>query len=176
MRLFYSPDRPRVDDVVTLNANVMDSVGSPLDEGSVTVQAVSPSGKTQTVRLQPGEGDAWGLFVGTFIPTEPGNYRLVASSAETGAMVQTDISVQGVHRERMGRVARFDVLDEISKITLGRLAPVSEAKSLLEYLAALPEPEPPVHRIRLWAHPLWAAALILLLGVFWTARKMIGAV
>ncbi len=176
MRLFYSPDRPQVDDVVTLNANVMDSFGDPLDEGSVTVQAISPSGKTQTIRLQPGEGDAWGLFVGSFIPEQPGNYGLVASSAETGATVQADMSVQGVHRERKGQVARFDVLDEIAKITLGRLAPVSDARDILGYLAALPEPEPTVHRVRIWAHPLWAAALILLLGVFWTARKMIGAV
>jgi hypothetical protein len=176
MRLFYSPDRPRVDAVVTLNANAMDSGGSPLDEGSVTVQAISPSGKTQSIRLQPGEGDAWGLFVGSFVPAEPGRHHLVANSAETGATVETDISVQGVNRERIGRVARFDVLDEIAKITLGRLAPVSEAHSLLARIAALPEPEPTVHRTRLWAHPLWAAALILLLGVFWTARKMIGAV
>lgn len=176
MRLFYSPDRPRVDDVVTLNANVMDSFGGPLDEGSVTVQAISPAGKTQTVRLHPGEGDAWGLFVGSFVPEEPGTYRLVASSAETGATVQADISVQGVHRERKGRVARFDVLAEIAEITLGRSATVSNVQSLLGYLAALPEPAPTVHRIRLWAHPLWAASLILLLGVFWTARKMIGAV
>jgi len=176
MRLFYSPDRPRVDGSVTLNANVMDSFGAPLEDGSVTVQVTAPSGKEQTVRLQPGEGDAWGLFVGSFTPEEAGSYRLVASCAETGATVQTDVSVQGVTRERVGRVARFDVLDEIAKITLGRLAPVSEAQDLLAHIDALPEPEPTVHRTRLWAHPLWAAALILLLGVFWTARKMIGAV
>ena len=175
MRLFYSPDRPHVDDVVTLNANVMDSLGGPLDEGSVVVQAISPSGKTQTIRLQPGERDAWGLFVGSFIPKEPGNYRLVASSAETGASVQTDLSVQGLNRERKGRLARFDVLDEIARITQGKLAPISEVRSLLDYLATLPEPEPTVHRTRIWSHPLWAGFLVLLLGVFWTARKMMGA-
>ncbi len=175
MRLFYSPDRPHVDDVVMLNANVMDSLGGPLDEGLVVVQAISPSGKTQTIRLQPGEKDAWGLFVGSFVPKEPGNYRLVASSAETGASIQTDLSVQGLNRERRGRLARFDVLDEIAKITEGKLVPVSEVRSLLDYLATLPEPEPTVHRIRIWAHPLWAGLLVLLLGVFWIARKIIGA-
>jgi len=206
MRLFYSPDRPQVDDVVTLNANVMDSLGGPLHEGSVIVQAISPSGKTQTIRLQPGQKDAQGLFVGSFVPKEPGNYRLVANSAEsflggmspfasgkprlshpkdvrvsrseratTGGAVQTDLSVQGLNRERKGRLARFDVLDEIAKITEGRLVPVSEVRSLLAYLATLPEPEPTVHRIRIWSHPLWAGLLVLLLGVFWTARKMTGA-
>ena len=176
MRLFYSPDRPHVDDAVMLNANVNDPLGSPLDKGSVVVQAISPSGKTQTIRLQPGEGDAMGLFTGSFVPKESGNYRLVASSTETGASVQTDLSVQGLNREQQGRLARFEVLDEIAKITDGKLVPVSEVRNLLDYLAVLPEPEPTVHRTRIWAHPLWAGLLILLLGLFWIARKMTGAI
>ena len=176
MRLFYSPDRPHVDDVVMLNANVNDPLGGALDKGSVIVQAISPSGKTQTIRLQPGEGDAIGLFTGSFVPEEFGNYHLVASSTETGASIQTDLSVQGLNREQQGRLARFEVLDEIAKITDGKLVPVSEVRSLLDYLAALPEPEPTVHRTRIWAHPLWAGLLILLLGLFWIARKMTGAV
>ena len=176
MCLFYSPDRPHVDDVVMLNANVNDPLGGALDKGSVIVQAISPSGKTQTIRLQPGEGDAIGLFTGSFVPEEFGNYHLVASSTETGASIQTDLSVQGLNREQQGRLARFEVLDEIAKITDGKLVPVSEVRSLLDYLAALPEPEPTVHRTRIWAHPLWAGLLILLLGLFWIARKMTGAV
>ena len=176
IRLFYSPDRPNVDDVLTLNANAIDNVGGPLDSGSVVVQAISPSGKTQTIRLQPGTEDLAGLFVGSFVPKEPGNYRLVASSSETGASVQTDLSVQGLNREQQGRLARFDVLDEIAKITEGKLVPVSEVPSLLEHLAALPEPAPTVHRTRLWAHPIWAGFLVFLLGAFWVARKMNGAV
>ena len=176
MRMFYSPDRPHVDDVVTLNANVNDPLGAPLDRGSVVVEAISPSGKTQTIRLQPGEGDAIGLFTGSFTPKESGNYRLVASSTETGASIQTDLSVQGLNREQQGRLARFEVLDEIAKITDGKLVSVSEVRSLLDHLAALPEPEPTVHRTRIWAHPLWAGLLILLLGVFWIARKMTGAI
>ena len=176
MRLFYSPDRPHVDDTLILNANVNDTLGAPLDKGKVIVQAISPSGKTQTIRLQPGEGDAVGLFTGSFVPEESGNYRLVASSTETGASVQTDLSVQGLNREQQGRLARFDVLDEITRITDGKLVPVSDVQSLLDSLAALPEPEPTVHRTRIWAHPLWAGLLILLLGVFWVARKLTGAI
>ena len=176
IRLFYSPDRPNVDDVLTLHANAIDNVGGPLDRGSVVVQAISPSGKTQTIRLEPGTEDMTGLFVGSFIPKEPGNYRLIASSSETGASVQTDLSVQGLNREQQGRLARFDVLEEITKITDGKLVSISEVPSLLAYLAALPEPAPTVHRTRIWAHPIWGGFLIFLLGVFWVARKMNGAV
>ncbi|MDE0485175.1 MAG: hypothetical protein OXI67_21580 [Candidatus Poribacteria bacterium] len=176
IRLFYSPDRPHVDDVLTLNANVMDNVGGPLDRGTVTVQAIAPSGKTETIRLQPGIEDALGLFVGTFVPKESGNYRLVATSSETGASVQTDLSVQGLNREQQGRLARFDVLEEISKITSGKLVPIAEVGTLLDHLAALPEPEPIVKRTRIWSHPLWGGLIILLLGLFWVARKMAGTI
>ncbi len=176
IRLFYSPDRPHVDDVLTLNANVMDNVGGPLDRGTVTVQAISPAGKTETIRLQPGIEDALGLFVGTFVPKEAGNYRLVATSSETGASVQTELSVQGLNRELQGRLARFDVLEEIAKITNGKLVSIAEVGTLLDHLAALPEPEPIVKRTRIWAHPLWGGLIILLLGLFWVARKMAGTI
>ena len=176
MRLFFSPDRPRVDDVVSLNANVLDGLGGPLNEGSVVVQAISPSGKTKTVRLEPGEKDAWGLFVGSLAPKEPGTYQLLASCAETGASVQADLSVQGLKRERQGRLARYDVLEEIAAITDGKLVPVSEVRSLLDHLATLPEPEPTIRRTRIWSHPLWGGFLIVLMGMFWVGRKMIGAV
>lgn len=176
MRLFYSPDRPQVDDVVTLNANVLDATGGPLAEGTVVVQAIAPSGRTQTIRLRPGEEDAWGLFLGSFAPQEPGLHRLVASCAETGASVETELSVQGLNRERLGRLARFDVLEEIAAVTKGQLVPVSEVDRLLDQLAALPEPEPTVHRTRLWSHPVWGGFLIMLLAAFWTGRKMAGTV
>ncbi|MCP5516616.1 MAG: hypothetical protein H7A45_05060 [Verrucomicrobiales bacterium] len=176
MRLFYSPDRPQVDDVVTLNANVLDAAGGPLAEGTVVVQAVSPAGRTQTIRLRPGEEDAWGLFLGSFAPKEPGVHRLLATCAETGAAVETELSVQGLNRERLGRLARFDVLEEIAAVTKGRLVPVSEVGRLLDFLAALPEPEPTIHRTRLWSHPAWGGFLIMLLAAFWTGRKMAGTV
>ena len=106
------------------------------------MQAISPSGKTDTIRLQPGIKDALGLFVGTFVPKESGNYRLVATSSETGASVQTDLSVQGLNREQQGRLARFDVLEEIAKITDGKLVSIADVGTLLEHLSALPEPDP----------------------------------
>ena len=176
MRLFCSPDRPRLDDEVRLNANVLDAVGGFQESGLVVVQVISPSGKTRSIRLQPGKGDARGLFSGTFVPTEPGNHKLIASSAETATSIQTDLSVQGFNRERRGQLARFDVLEEIATITEGKVVPVSEIQTLLDHLAALPEPEPTIHRTRIWAHPIWGGILIFLMGTFWTGRKLSGGV
>lgn len=176
MRLFFSPERPRVDDQVTLNANVLDELGGFLDEGSVVVETQAPSGKKESIRLQAGEGDARGLFSGTFAPKEPGPYRLIATSEETGASIETDLSVFGAHRERQGRQARFDVLEEIASVTHGKLVDIHEVGQLLQHLRELPEPEPVLHRTRLWAHPVWCGFLIFMMGIFWIGRKMTGTI
>jgi hypothetical protein len=52
----------------------------------------------------------------------------------------------------------------------------SSADTLITKIAAMPDPEPRVRRLRIWAHPFWAIILITLLGLFWTGRKMVGSV
>ena len=174
MRLFYSPDRPEAGNVVTLNANVMSTAGDPLRTGTVVVQTVSPSGQTDSVRLAPAGEDSWGLFTGSFAPTEGGQYKLVTSCAETGGRLETIISVLGQEKELIGQPARVDVLKEIAQVTRGQLTTVSEIQNLVDHIAAMPEPEPIIRRFRLWSHPAWGGLIVLLLGGFWTGRKLAG--
>jgi hypothetical protein len=176
MRLFYSPDRPRTGDTLTLNANVMSVGGEPLQSANVVVQVNAPSGKIETVRLQPGGEEQWGLFTGTFAPAEPGEHRLVMTCAENGGTLETKVTVQGTARERIGEPARHDVLEELARITRGELIASPDPAVLRERLAALPEPEPIERRLRLWAHPVWIGAIVLILTLFWVGRKMAGAV
>lgn len=174
MRLFYSPDRPEAGNVLTLNANVMSTAGDPLRTGTVIVQTVSPSGQTDSVRLAPAGEDSWGLFTGSFTPTEGGQYKLVTSCAETGGRLETTISVQGQERELIGQPTRTDILKEIAQVTRGELSTVSEIQGLVNRIAAMPEPEPIIRRFRLWSHPAWGGLIVVLLGVFWTGRKLAG--
>ncbi|MCH2202049.1 MAG: VWA domain-containing protein [Fuerstiella sp.] len=174
MRLFYLPDRPEADNVLTLNANVMKSTGEPLRDGTVAVQIVAPSGQIESVRLSSAGDDSWGLFSGSFTPKEGGEYELISTCTETGARLETSISIQGRERERVGQPARFDVLKEISEISRGRLTTVSGVEELVGQLSALPEPELITRRVRIWSHPAWGGVLILLLGCFWSARKLAG--
>jgi hypothetical protein len=174
MRLFYSPDRPEASNVVTLNANVMSTAGDPLRAGTVITQIVSPSGQTDSVRLAPAGEDSWGLFTGSFVPTEGGQYKLVTSCAETGGRLETVISVLGQEKELIGQPARVDVLKEIAQVTRGQLTTVSEIQNLVDHIAAMPEPEPIIRRFRLWSHPAWGGLIVLLLGGFWTGRKLAG--
>ncbi|MCR9198056.1 MAG: VWA domain-containing protein [Planctomycetaceae bacterium] len=174
MRLFYSPDRPEAGNVLTLNANVMSDSGEPLREGTVVVQIVSPSGQTDSVRLASVGEDSWGLFSGSFTPEEGGNYSLVTTCSETGSRLETTVAVKGNEKEKIGQPARLDVLREIAEVTRGELTDVSQLNELVDRVAELPEPEPVITRVRIWSHPLWGGALIVLLGAFWTGRKMAG--
>ncbi|MFM7167759.1 MAG: hypothetical protein ACKO3T_21135 [Planctomycetaceae bacterium] len=174
MRLFFAPDRPEAGSAVTLNANVMTATGEPLREGSVTVQAVAPSGATESIRLAPAGQDSWGLFTGDFVPREGGQYVLKAACAETGARLEMRMSVLGQEREQTGQPAKPDVLREISRMTQGESADVTAVQQLVQKLAALPEPEPVIVPLRIWSHPLWGGLIITLLGIFWTARKFAG--
>jgi hypothetical protein len=176
LRLFYSPDRPQVGDVVTLNANAMSSTGEPLQQGTVVVQMESPSGKASSVRLEPGSGDSWGLFHGDFQPEEPGEYKLLVKCAENNGVLEASLNVQGVSREKMGKPARLEVLEEIAKVTEGEMLEAASPADLLAKIASIPDPEPRIRRLRIWASPFWAIFLITLLGLFWAGRKMVGAV
>ncbi len=175
MRLFYSPDRPQLGAGLTLNVNATSAAGEPLREGTVVAQLTAPSGKTSSVRLLSAGEDAWGLFSGVFIPAEPGEYRVLVSCAEAGSRLETRLSIQGSSREVVGRPARHDVLREISQLTRGRMLESADPKALLEAVAALPPQELIERRVRIWAHPLWAGLVILLLGIFWAARKSTGS-
>jgi uncharacterized membrane protein len=175
MRLFYSPDRPRTDAVLTLNANVTSGGGEPLHDGVVIAQVTAPSGKTASVRLLPAGEDAWGLFTGVLKPTEPGEYHVHLACAEAGSALDTTISVQGVSREKVGQPARLDVLREIAQVTRGALLKDADPATVTAAIAALPQPALEERRIQLWAHPLWATTLVLLLGIFWGGRKAAGS-
>ena len=124
----------------------------------------------------PGQGDAAGLFTGSFRPVESGSFTLVANCAETGGQVRSDLAVQGREVERMGRLARFEVLEEISEVTRGRAVGIAQAGLIVEALRALPAAEPVRIRTKIWSHPVWCALLVTLLALFWTARKRVGAV
>ncbi|MEM7146984.1 MAG: hypothetical protein AAF591_17770 [Verrucomicrobiota bacterium] len=175
IRLFYSPDRPRSGDVLTLNVNAISPTGEPLREGTVIAQIASPSGKTSSVRLNPPGAEAWGLFTGVFTPDEAGEHRVQVSCREAGTALDSVIMVQGVSRERRGRAARWDVLGEIAQLTRGEVLGSADPVEVVGAVAAMAEPDPQERRLQLWAHPAWAGILIVFMGVFWAGRKAAGA-
>lgn len=175
MRLFYSPDRPRTGDVLTLNANVMSLTGEPLREGTVIAQIATPSGQVSSVRLLPAGEEAWGLFNGTFTPIEPGEHIIELSCAEAASNLVTKLYIQGTHREKRGQPARVDVLKEIAQFTKGRILDASNPQGIVNAIAAIPDEAMQERRVPIWAHPAWAGLLVFLMSVLWIGRKAAGA-
>ena len=84
--------------------------------------------------------------------------------------------MQGAAAEPVGRPARPEVMEELARVTGGKVIEVSKLEEVVRSLAELPSPAPLVRRLPLWSHPITAAALIGLLGAFWVGRKVIGLV
>jgi len=174
VRLFFTPERPEPGATVTLNANAFDPNGAPLEKGSVAVDLTAPDGRTRRVELQKNES-AWGAFSGRFKVDLPGEWKLraTASGAEDKPL-ETTILAQGVEIEKTGQPARPEVLDEMARVSRGRIIQPAQLGELIREISALPEPRPLETRIPLWSHWATVAGLVGLLGVFWTGRKLNG--
>ena len=175
MRLYYSPEQPRIRQTLTLNANVMESSGEPLSKGDVSLRITPPSGRVSTVRLES-SGEAWGAFAGRYTPTEPGEHKMTMSCKQTGNSLDAVVFVQGDTLEQIGKPARPDVLEEIARITRGEVLSLGQVNDVVQLLAAMPDPEPSVRRVALWSHPVVAGLMVLLLALFWIGRKSVGLI
>jgi len=177
MSLSFAPEQPELGQSLALDARVATSSGEPLVRGEVAARITAPSGKVETVRFLPPAGDAeWGVFAGTFSPREPGRHEVTLTCKETADSLDASFFVQGSAEEGIGGVARPDVIAEIAQVTRGQVVPQEEVAGLVATLAALPEPPPEVRRLQLWCHPVVAATLVGLLGLFWVGRKRQGLV
>ena len=83
--------------------------------------------------------------------------------------------MQGVAAERIGRPARPEVLEEIARVTRGKVIEPDKLDDVVRLLAELPEPPPSVRRVpALVPSRSWPPRIVVLLGVFWVGRKVIG--
>ena len=175
VRLFFNPERPEPGTTVTLNANAFDSNGAPLKDGGVAVDITSPDGRSQRIELQKNAA-TWGAFSGRFKVDVPGAWKIraTASGAENQAL-ETSLLAQGVEIEKIGQPARPEVLEEMAKVSRGRMIQPAQLAKFIQEINALPAPRPLEKRIPLGSHWLTIAALVTLLGTFWIGRKLSGA-
>jgi hypothetical protein len=175
LRMFYTPDRPTTGNVVTLHATVLSADGAPLSDTKVEAEVTTPEGEQLRLQFQA-EGKDWGLYTARFSPERPGSYAIALHCRETAAVLRTQLQVVGAEREVIGRPMRLDVLAELSQVTRGELLTPERLGEIADLVLELPAVEPIVRRQQIWASPWWAATLMTLLAIFWSGRKMIGAI
>jgi hypothetical protein len=175
VRLFFTPERPEPGSTVTINANAFDANGAPLEKGNVAIDLTAPDGRAQRIELQKNES-AWGAFSGRFKVDLPGAWKIraTASGAENKPL-ETTLLAQGVEIEKTGQPARPEVLEEMARVSKGRVIQPAQLGELIKEINALPEPRPLESRIPLWSHWGTLTALIVLFGTFWAGRKLSGA-
>lgn len=174
VRLFYTPERPKPGEFVSLSANAFDKNGAPLQEGLLQVDLKAPDGSVSRIELAK-DKTSWGSFSGRFRITQPGAWDLKAFVAgDPKAFIEAKIISQTDEIEKTGRPARFEVLNEMAKITHGRVVTAAQLDDLVKEINALPEPQPLVDSVKIWAHWLAPTLLILLLSLFWIGRKLNG--
>jgi hypothetical protein len=176
MRFYFSPDQPTIGQTLALRANVMETNGEPLASGDVTVRIESPSGKAQVLKLASGGVESWGSFEGRYTVEEPGSHSVVLNCKQTGATLETTFFVQGATRERVGLAARPKVLEELAKVTNGKLLSLGDQEKLLAAIGTIPDPPSTLRRFQLWAHPLTIGLMVTALTLFWIGRKWIGLI
>ena len=174
VRVFFTPENPEPGATVAINANAFDPNGAPLEKGSVAIDLTAPDGRAQRIELQKNES-SWGAFSGRFKVDLPGTWKIraTASGAEDKPL-ETSFIAQGVEIEKVGQPARPEVLDEMARVSRGRSIQPAQIADLVREITALPEPRPLETRIPLWSHWATLVALISLLGIFWTGRKLNG--
>ena len=175
MRFYYSPEQPQVRQTVSLSVNVMEKSGEPLSKGQLSARIAAPSGRVETVSLSS-SGDEWGAFSGAFTPHEAGPHQVTVRCKENGAELETKLFVQGATLERVGKPARPEVLEELARVSKGKVLQNVEVEEIVSAISELPTPQAKIRRVQLWSHPLVAATLITMLGMFWVMRKMAGMI
>lgn len=174
VRLFYSPERPKPGEFVSLTANAFDKNGAPLQDGILLVDLKAPDGTVSRIELSK-DDTSWGAFSGRFRVSQPGAWNLKAFVAgDDKAFIEAKIISQTDEIEKTGRPARFEVLEEMAKITRGRVVTAAQLDDLVNEINALPEPQPLVDSVKLWANWIAPAILIVLLALFWIGRKFNG--
>ena len=175
IRLYYAPDQPQIDISLTLNSNVMNHTGEPLQGGDVSARITPQSGNAESIGFIS-SGDTWGAYSAQFTAREPGRHQVVLTCKQTGATLEASFFVQGGTTERIGRPARPEVMEEIARVTRGKVMRVDHPEEIVSLLASLPDPAPLVRRVQVWSHPLTAGIVVILMVLFWIGRKAIGLI
>ncbi len=173
IRFFFQPESPAQGEKVFLHATVWNQAGFPVEKGPVEVIVTRGGQPVERLELAPA-GEQAGVFDGAFTPRQGGDYGLEVLCRPAGRRLLAQVAVRGLEREPAGRPARPEVLREIAAITGGQSGGLEELDALVQTIRLLPEARPAERRLRLWCHPLWAALIIGLLTLYWSARKLLG--
>ena len=176
IRLFMTPERPKTLDTLFLTATISDALGAPLKNGTVKATFTAPD-KSESELTLDAQNNTWGVYTGLFKLTQSGAWKVTISPEENP---ETSLSFsfisQGESVEKVGREAHPEILRELSQLTQGRVLRAEELPKVAEEITLLPQQQAKETRLLLWSHWISGLLLLLLLGSFWSLRKLNGTI
>jgi len=169
-RVQFTTDRSRysVGEVVNLSARVLDDVYQPLEAEHVVAEVRSEGPTPATVELR-GSPERPGLFAGTFVPPEPGQYFVWVEGAEDSG--KASFTVGPPRLEFVNPAMNRDLLQQIASASGGSFHYVDGLADLLvELKGRRRQVRQPVED-DLWDAPLVLVLVTLLLCTEWLVRK-----
>lgn len=161
------PDQPVR---VTVATRLLDDTAPP------AVELIAPDGSATSLDLQSQPG-ASGRYQGSFVPREPGVYRVRTRSGDTDAPLHAEAAV-AVHdrsRETIDTTARADVMEKIAEASGGQCLALDDPEPLIAHLRGLRAARRFEPRYEFdFAQPAAFAIIAGCLGLEWIVRRRLG--
>jgi uncharacterized membrane protein len=163
VEVIVRPKRDSQTPALYLGVLVRDAEYRPLDNAKVTFQVGLPGGEKLTLDAEPDPREA-GAYAATYVPREPGAYRIVASAtAPDGSIVgarEAGWAAQPVADEFARLEPDREFLKSIASKTRGEIV---DGESLPAFVASLSSRSAPVTEP--WTSPLWHQPLYFLVAI-----------
>jgi hypothetical protein len=169
-------DRVDPGEPIRIAAEVLDAAFVEVNDGHVTAQITSPSGKTSEVPLEwivERDGD----YRGTFVPDEPGLYTVRVGANRDGKELGTDllhVRASAGDSEYFDAAMRAPLLQRVAEETGGHFFTESNAQELPEAINFSGRGVTVVEERELWDMPIILIGLLILVGAEWGFRRARG--
>jgi uncharacterized membrane protein len=164
-------------DSVPLRVAVRSPAFEPLGDAAVDVRVSAPDGRMEQLRAAPARAAGDGFFDTTFLPTDPGVYRVTAEArrgSTTLGSATAEMLIGGADFEMTDTRLNTSLLQRIALASGGRLVTDAEVSALADTLRArLPAATLAASR-DLW-NSVWSfMAIVALLSAEWILRRRWG--
>lgn len=172
-----APDRVQRGEPVTITAEISDPEYKGINDGRITANVTSPSGKVEAVPMEwTVEHD--GEYRARFTPTEDGLYKVnVGGTAKDGRDVgrgSVNLKVAPSDAEYFDAAMRAPLLRRIAEETEGRFFRADETNRLVEAITFSGKGITVVEEKELWDMPIILMLLLGLMGGEWMFRRSRG--
>ena len=172
-----TPDRVQKGEPITLTAEVLDPEYKGVNDGRISAQVTSPTGKVESVPLEwTVEHD--GEYRARFTPSEDGLYRVAVGGTTKDARDvgrgTVNVRVAPSDAEYFGAAMRQPLLERVAEETGGRFFKAADTSSLVDAITYSGRGITVVEDKELWDMPIILLLLLSLMGGEWMYRRSRG--